>query len=121
MVSGIAYVRHPFKIFKEVNRILKPGGVFIVVFTSAYEPDKAVNIWEWTPEEQRYELVRIYFERDTGFTKVQNEKNNGEGKPLWFVWGYKSQLCKDQQITPRNDCIAKQGSGVIRPTTPAAP
>jgi len=62
MTSGIAYVKHPFILFKETNRILKPGGIFAVVFGENSYALKTVRIWRENCFEARLNLVRYYFE-----------------------------------------------------------
>jgi SAM-dependent methyltransferase len=54
-------------IFREVARVLKPGGQHIVSFSNRMFPTKAVNVWRELPEQQRVELVKYYFEKAGGF------------------------------------------------------
>jgi SAM-dependent methyltransferase len=58
---SVDYMTRPVEVFREVSRILKPGGVFIVVFSNRMFPPKAVNIWKTTTEADRVELVKKYF------------------------------------------------------------
>lgn len=58
---SIEYLTKPVEVFKEVGRILKPGGLFLVIFSNRWFPEKVVKIWELATEKERIELVKAYF------------------------------------------------------------
>ena len=58
---SVDYLTQPLEVFREVSRVLKPDGLFIVVFSNRMFPPKAVNVWKASTEKQRVELVRRFF------------------------------------------------------------
>ena len=55
---SVDYLVKPVEVFQEVNRVLKPGGLFLVIFSNRLFPQKAVKIWRQSSEEERLILVR---------------------------------------------------------------
>lgn len=89
---SIQYVTHPLLVFREVRRVLRPGGPFIVVFSNRCFPTKAVSIWHQTDDRQHLELVQRYFEASSGWAGVTAEDrspHDDEGDPLYAVWARK--------------------------------
>ncbi len=58
---SVDYMIHPVEIFQEVARILKPGGLFLVIFSNRMFPQKAVKIWRDASEDERVILVEEFF------------------------------------------------------------
>jgi len=101
---SVEYLTRPFEVFREVNRVLKPGGVFIVSFSNRWFPPKAVNIWQSLHEFERMGLVSEYFLESGKFTNLgtysmrgmprpEGDKYYGQylfSDPVYCVWGYKS-------------------------------
>lgn len=76
---SVEYLTRPVEVFREVARVLRPDGLFIVVFSNRMFPPKAVNIWKEADEDKRVELVRNYIARvDTMFLDGSFES---KGKP----------------------------------------
>ena len=48
--------------FREVNRLLKPGAPFVVVFSNRMFPTKAVAIWRTLNDQQHFDLIATYFQ-----------------------------------------------------------
>ena len=90
---SVQYLINPFEVFKEVNRVLKSKGRFIVTFSNRMFPTKAVNIWKETDEMSRMQLVEFYMERSGGFnqihTELMNPQRNYMDDPLYLVMGHK--------------------------------
>ena len=61
LTVSIQYVTKPLEVFREVNRVLKPGGLFAVIFSNRMFPTKAVAIWRSMSDEQHVKLVNSYF------------------------------------------------------------
>lgn len=58
---SIDYMTQPLEVFTEVARVLKPNGVFIVVFSNRMFPQKVVKMWWRLNEEERVILVEELF------------------------------------------------------------
>ena len=58
---SIQYLTQPLEVFREVNRILKPGRPFVVIFSNRMFPTKAVAIWRMLDDQQHLDLVASYF------------------------------------------------------------
>ncbi len=88
------YLTQPVDTFGEVNRILKPGGVFIVSFSNRMFPTKAVYIWRASSDRGRVDLVGTYMEAAGNFEDIQgvfaNPQDSPPGDPLFAVHGRKS-------------------------------
>lgn len=84
---SIQYVLHPLRLFREVNRVLRPGAPFVVAFSNRCFPTKAVAVWLGTTDAQHTELVAAYFEAGGGWTAPRVEdRSPGGGDPLYAVW-----------------------------------
>jgi SAM-dependent methyltransferase len=86
---SVQYLQHPVAVFREVARVLKPGGVIAITFSNRCFPTKAVLIWQSLEMGQHSLLVRLYLER-AGFTSVELRTlvpPEGRDDPLWAVIG----------------------------------
>jgi SAM-dependent methyltransferase len=98
---SVDYLTQPLEVFREVSRVLKPDGLFIVAFSNRMFPPKAVNVWKRSTEKQRVELVRRFFTLSgrfaiegyheiSGKLRPKNDKYYGQGipsDPIYAVWG----------------------------------
>ena len=78
---SVDYMTRPIEVFKEVGRILKPGGLFLVIFSNRMFPGKAVKIWRESSEEERVRLVEEYFKRADVFEKTIVFSLKGKPRP----------------------------------------
>lgn len=67
-VVSIDYLNKPLEIFKEVRRVLKPGGRFIVSQSNRCFPTKAIQIWLNTNDMEHIFIIGSYFHYAGGFT-----------------------------------------------------
>ncbi len=100
---SVQYLRRPLEVFREVGRVLKPGGLFIVSFSNRMFPTKAVTLWRNLQEPERVALVRQYFEESRTFetpqvfTDIDTRHHSGSifasfyasKDPVYIVWGIK--------------------------------
>ena len=59
---SIQYVLHPVRLFREVERVLRPAAPFVVSFSNRCFPTKAIAAWLYANDRQHCNLVRRYFE-----------------------------------------------------------
>lgn len=78
---SVDYMTKPIEVFQEVSRILKPGGLFLVIFSNRMFPEKAVKIWSRSNEEGRTNLVENFFNWAGGFTKPRIYVSQGGPRP----------------------------------------
>ncbi|MGD8989895.1 MAG: methyltransferase domain-containing protein [Desulfobacterales bacterium] len=99
---SVEYLVHPFDVYEEINRVLKPGGVFIVTFSNRWFPPKAIRIWSELHEFERMGLVLEFFLRSGQYANLQTHSMRGLPRPandkyapqmlysdpVYAVWGY---------------------------------
>ena len=87
------YLTQPIETFRQVNRVLKPGGVFVVTFSNRMFPTKAVRLWRESTDRGRIELVTSYMEAAGNFDEIRsglvNPDNSPPNDPLFAVAGRK--------------------------------
>lgn len=66
-VVSVQYLVHPVEVFRDVQRVLKPGGLHLVIFSNRLFPTKAVRIWDLLADDERMELLRHYFDQAGGY------------------------------------------------------
>ena len=102
---SVEYLIEPLAVFREVSRILRPDGHFIVTFSNRWFPTKAIKIWKELHEFERMGMVLEHFSRSGGFKDLQTYSFRGLPRPrsdkyypelrysdpVYAVWGQKSQ------------------------------
>jgi SAM-dependent methyltransferase len=68
---SVQYLQQPERVFAEMYRILKPGGIAIVSFSNRMFYQKAIAAWRDASESQRVELVKRYFQSVPGFSRPE--------------------------------------------------
>ena len=68
---SVQYLTKPKEVFADVGRVLKPGAPFAITFSNRMFPTKAVRIWQLLGDEQRANLVALYFELSKAFEKAR--------------------------------------------------
>ena len=89
MTVSMQYLIKPVEVFRDVRRILQPGGPFIVIFSNRLFPTKAVYIWRATSDAEHAELVQRYFREAGGYegtTFLDRTPQTGEyTDPVYIV------------------------------------
>lgn len=78
---SVDYLVKPFEVFKDVGRVLKPGGLFLIIFSNRMFPQKAVKIWRESDEDERVMLVQEFFERSGSFDVPHVFVSKGRPRP----------------------------------------
>ena len=83
------YLTRPVETFQQIDRVLKPGGSFIVTFSNRMFATKAVRIWRNSTDQGRMELVTSYMEAASNFTGIRaglvNHEQSPPNDPLFAV------------------------------------
>ena len=90
---SIDYLTKPIDVLSEVGRVLKPGGIHILVFSNRMFPPKAVNIWKFTLEKDRMDLVKKFITLSGKFQIVGYSESKGKPRPAddkYFKYGIPS-------------------------------
>jgi SAM-dependent methyltransferase len=86
---SVDYLVRPVEVLREVARVLRPRGRFVVTFSNRCFPTKAIRGWLYADEAGRVEIVRSYFERAGAFEPPTTQLRaplDQRGDPLWAVW-----------------------------------
>jgi SAM-dependent methyltransferase len=84
---SVQYLQRPVEVFREIARVLRPGGVFIVSFSNRCFPTKAVAIWQALSGVAQQQLVAAYMTA-AGFVDLGERSHvPKDGDPLWIVTG----------------------------------
>ena len=100
---SVEYLSQPLETFKEVARILKPGGLFINTFSNRWFPTKAIALWCDLHEFERLGLVTEYYLQSSCFRDIHTHSFRGlprpeddphagqsqQSDPVYAVWGSK--------------------------------
>jgi SAM-dependent methyltransferase len=78
---SVDYMTKPIQVFGEVGRILKPGGLFLVIFSNRMFPEKAVRVWKESSEDERVLLVEDFFKETGLFEKTSIFVSKGKPRP----------------------------------------
>lgn len=84
---SVQYLVKPLEVFREVLRVLKADGMFVVSFSNRCFPTKAIAAWLTMSDMQHVALVASYLE-GAGFGSINTEINaTGKYNPLFIVTG----------------------------------
>jgi SAM-dependent methyltransferase len=89
---SVDYLVRPVEVFREVRRVLVPGGPFVCTFSNRCFPTKAIHGWLRATEEQRCAIVADYFRRSGGWTAPTTSLRTPAltyGDPLYAVWAFR--------------------------------
>ena len=75
------------RVFAEVARVLRPGGVFIVSFSNRMFAQKAIRAWREASGPERLRLVEGYFETTGAFEEPETIGESPHVPPTQRVLG----------------------------------
>jgi len=78
---SVDYMTQPIDVFRDVGRVLKPGGLFLVIFSNRMFPQKAVKIWRESDEDERIILAQDFFKESGIFEKPKLFISRGKPRP----------------------------------------
>jgi SAM-dependent methyltransferase len=94
LTVSVQYLTQPILVFRDVNRILRPGGPFAVIFSNRMFPTKAVAIWRALNDQQHGELVAAYFHHASNFVDLDTQNRTPFGltynDPVYIVMARKA-------------------------------
>jgi len=86
---SIQYMIRPVEVFNQVNRVLRDGAMFHVIYSNRMFSDKAVWIWRTLEDDRRAQLVGSYFAQSDGWEAIQatdiSRKLDFYSDPLYAV------------------------------------
>jgi hypothetical protein len=100
---SVEYLTQPARVFKEVSRLLRPGGYFAVSFSNRWFQPKTIGIWPLLHEFERLGLVIDFFIQSNGFKNLKTLSSRRFPRPesdkyydtllysdpVYAVWGEK--------------------------------
>ena len=90
---SVQYLLRPVEVFREVNRVLRPGAPLVVTYSNRCFPTKAIAIWRATDDHQHAQLIALYFQQSGNWNDVHvQDRSPGRtyyGDPLYAVWAKK--------------------------------
>jgi len=101
--ASIEYLIDPVTVTREVARVLKPDGLFIVTFSNRWFPTKAIKLWEKLHDFERMGLVMDHFIQSNLFVNLETYSMRGlprpahdkyaaeflHSDPVFAVWGHR--------------------------------
>jgi ubiquinone/menaquinone biosynthesis C-methylase UbiE len=96
LTVSIQYLTQPIAVFQEVNRVLKPSGLFAVIFSNRMFPTKAVAVWRAMGDDQHIKLVNSYFHYAGNFVGLEAQDRTPQA---------------DEYTDPVYIVMARKGSG----------
>ncbi|VVA94786.1 unnamed protein product [Arabis nemorensis] len=96
-VVSVDYLTKPLEVFKEMNRILKPGGLALMSFSNRCFFTKAISIWTSTGDADHALIVGSYFHYAGGFEPpqaVEISPNPGRSDPMYVVYSRKLPMAQ---------------------------
>src|SRR4051812_39302412 len=86
---SVDYLTRPIEVFRDVARVLRPGGRFVCTFSNRVFPEKAIVAWLYADDDERCRIVAEYFVRLRVFepaTIARRTPIDHRGDPLFAVW-----------------------------------
>jgi SAM-dependent methyltransferase len=86
---SVDYLTRPVEVFRDVARVLRPGGLFVITFSNRLFPTKAIRGWLMNDSPTHCEIVQEYFARAGAFAPatVQLRTPISEpGDPVYTVY-----------------------------------
>jgi len=100
LIVSIQYLTRPVEVFQEVNRVLKQGARFHVIYSNRMFPTKAVAIWQQLDDLGHEKLVTSYFTNAGGWDDLVNldisPRHSIYSDPVYVVSARKEISCSSR-------------------------
>ncbi len=86
---SVDYLTSPVEVFRDVARVVRPGGLFLCTFSNRVFPNKAIRGWLQANDEQRCAIVQSYFREAGQWGEPSLRRCTASfqaGDPLFGVW-----------------------------------
>ena len=86
---SVDYLIRPIDVFRDVARVLRPGGRFVCTFSNRVFMTKAIRGWLHSTDDGRAQIVAAYFRLSQVFaapTVALRTAPDHRGDPLYAVW-----------------------------------
>ena len=86
---SVDYLTQPVEVFRDVARVLRPGGRFVCTFSNRLFPTKAVRGWLYASDDDHCRIVAEYFNQAQAYgpaTVSRRTPPDHRGDPLFAVW-----------------------------------
>ncbi len=89
---SVDYLTDPLAVFREICRVLKPGGKAIMSFSNRYFATKVIRAWRTTRDEEHVLIAASYFHYAGGFDAPQamDISQGHKGDPMYVVFATKA-------------------------------
>jgi len=86
---SVDYLTRPLEVFRDVARVVRPGGLFVCTFSNRLFPTKAIRGWLVSDDDSHMEIVDEYFRRAGRYAPAVARRctpDGHRGDPLFAVW-----------------------------------
>jgi SAM-dependent methyltransferase len=86
---SVDYLTRPVEVFRDVARVVRPGGLFVCTFSNRLFPTKAIRGWLGSSDDAHQHIVAEYFRAAGGFEPAVARRRTPAGHPgdpLYGVW-----------------------------------
>ena len=92
--ASVDYLTRPMAVFRDVARVLRPGGRLVCTFSNRVFATKAIRGWLYATDEERCRIVGEYFDRSGVFgppITARRMPPEHRGDPLYAVWAVRRE------------------------------
>jgi hypothetical protein len=79
--ASVEYLVQPIEVFRELARVVRPGGHVVMTFSDRWFPTKAIDLWSELHPFERMGLVLDYFRQAGGFDNLATYSSRGLPRP----------------------------------------